>query len=86
MTTHTITEFQIATDDELMAANGSGVGAVVGTKLFKRLIPALLPGPAGTPGPQPDPGDTEPQQSEPCGQCCPNWEIATPRGGRFIKY
>ena len=82
MTTHAITEFQIATDDELMAANGSGLG----TFAARRVIPAVLPGPAGTPGPQPNPGDAEPQQSEPCGQCCPNWEIATPRGGRFIKY
>ena len=86
MTTHTIAEFQIVTDDELMAVNGSGVGTRVGTKLIRnRLIPAFLPGPAGTPGPQPNPDDAEPQQNESCGKC-PNWEVATPGGFTFTKY
>ena len=85
MAAYTITEFQIATDNELMAANGSGVGALVGTKLIRGLIPAFLPGPAGTPGPQPNPGDAEPQQNESCGKC-PNWDVTTPRGFIFTKY
>ena len=76
MTTHAITEFQIATDDELMAANGSGLGAVVA----RRVIPAVLPRPKVTiPVPQPNPGDAEPQQNESCGDC-PNWSVT------FTKY
>ena len=82
MTTHAITEFQIATDDELMAANGSGLGTLVA----RRVIPVVLPLPAGTPGPQPNPGDAEPQQCKPAGQCCPNWSLETPRGLTFTKY
>ena len=82
MTTHAITEFQIATDDELMAANGSGVGTFVA----RRVIPAVLPRPNVTiPGPQPNPGDAEPQQNESCGKC-PNWDVTTPRGFIFTKY
>ena len=81
MTTHAITEFQIATDDELMAANGSGLG----TFAARKLIRAFFPRPAGTPGPQPNPGDAEPQQNESCGKC-PNWDVTTPRGFIFTKY